>query len=132
MTSNLRPKSIGRLASDLVAASSEDQLVVPVGGGTHRAIGYPVHGDVDVGILWGPIAGFYATQQGISLTVVPLVTKPGKARLDYRITMGIRFNEPDWKHQINELIRQKQDDINTILLDYGVPLLDAKGTQIGN
>ena len=89
-------------------------------------------GAVDVGILWGPIAGYYAKQQSTPLSIVPLVSKPGETRLDYRITMGIRFNEPDWKHRINGLIEKKQDDIDAILLDYGVPLLDAKGAQISN
>lgn len=89
-------------------------------------------GAVDVGILWGPIAGYFAKQHNTPLSIVPLLGKPGETRLDYRITMGVRFNEPDWKRQINDLLQQKQDDINGILMDYGVPLLDAKGEPISN
>ena len=89
-------------------------------------------GEVDVGVLWGPIAGYYTKQHNPPITVVPLVSKPDEVKLDYRITMGIRFNEPDWKHQLNDLIEQKQAELNVILLDYGVPLLDGKGTQISN
>ncbi len=44
--------------------------------------------------------------------------------------MGLRFNEPDWKHRLNDLIKNKQAEINTILLDYGVPLLDDAGEPI--
>lgn len=86
--------------------------------------------EVDVGVLWGPIAGYYAKQNGTPISVVPLVSRPGEPRLDYRITMGVRFNEPNWKHQINNLIHEKQADINAILLGYGVPLLDGKGKLI--
>ena len=89
-------------------------------------------GAVDIGILWGPIAGYYAKRQKTPLSVVPLTSRPGETKLDYRITMGIRFNEPDWKHRINGLIEEKQDAINAILLDYGVPLLDAKGNPISH
>jgi quinoprotein dehydrogenase-associated probable ABC transporter substrate-binding protein/PQQ-dependent catabolism-associated CXXCW motif protein len=81
-------------------------------------------GEIDVGVLWGPIAGYYAKSYGSALKVVPLRSREGEPRMDYRITMGIRFNEPDWKHQLNELIKIKQPEINAILQDYGVPLLD--------
>ena len=84
-------------------------------------------GAVDVGVLWGPIAGYYAQQQEPPPKVVPLATRPGESRMDFRITMGIRFNEPDWKHRLNDLIAEKQDEIDAILLDYGVPLLDEQG-----
>jgi quinoprotein dehydrogenase-associated probable ABC transporter substrate-binding protein len=86
-------------------------------------------GKVDVGILWGPIAGYYARQQTPPLIVVPLVSE-GPMRLDFRITMGVRPNEHEWKRQIDQLILKKQKDINHILLEYGVPLLDEQGRQI--
>ena len=41
--------------------------------------------------------------------------------------MGLRPNEPEWKHRVNELIRELQPEIQAILLDYGVPLLDERG-----
>ncbi|MGF1610380.1 MAG: quinoprotein dehydrogenase-associated putative ABC transporter substrate-binding protein [Kiloniellales bacterium] len=94
-------------------------------------IHHVAEGEIDVGILWGPIAGYYVKAygngQGPRLKVVPLKSNPGEVRMDYRITMGLRFNEPDWKHQLNELIKAKQTDINAILQDFGVPLLDEQG-----
>ncbi len=86
-------------------------------------------GEVDMGVLWGPIAGYYARQHA-SMTVVPLQSQPGKVKMDYRITMGVRFNEPEWKHQLNDLITKKQNEINAILVDYRVPLLDNQGNLI--
>lgn len=86
-------------------------------------------GKIDVGVLWGPIAGYYAKKEATPLTVVPLTSEDG-VQLDYWITMAVRFNEPDWKHQINQMIREKQPEITQILLDYGVPLLDHKGQPI--
>jgi hypothetical protein len=44
--------------------------------------------------------------------------------------MGVRFQEPEWRHTINNLLRTKQNDINSILLSYGVPLLDEQGQLI--
>jgi quinoprotein dehydrogenase-associated probable ABC transporter substrate-binding protein len=87
-------------------------------------------GEVDVGIVWGPIAGYYAQKESPPLTVVPLGAREGPLRLDFRITMGVRFQEPEWRHTINNLLRTKQKDINSILLSYGVPLLDEQGQLI--
>ncbi len=87
-------------------------------------------GDIDVGLLWGPIAGYYAKQQDVPLTIVPLLTDGGPVRMDYRITMGLRFNEPEWKRQLNDIIKRRRADIDAILTDYGVPLLDEQGKLI--
>jgi quinoprotein dehydrogenase-associated probable ABC transporter substrate-binding protein len=87
-------------------------------------------GEIDAGILWGPIGGYYAKASPIPLRLVPLIHETVGPRMVYRITMGIRRNEPDWKHQLNELIAENQDEINRILSDYGVPLLDAQGNPL--
>jgi hypothetical protein len=49
---------------------------------------------------------------------------PGTAKVDYRITMGVRANESTWKRQLNEIIKKRQGDIDEVLLSYNVPLLD--------
>ena len=87
-------------------------------------------GALDVGIVWGPIAGYHAKQEDTPLTIMPLNSEAGGPHLDYRITMGVRPNEPEWKREINRLIRKHQPEINRILLDYGVPLLDEQGNPI--
>jgi len=87
-------------------------------------------GEVDVGIVWGPIAGYFAKQNSPRLVVVPLPMEGARVRLDSRITMGVRPNEPEWKRTINALIRKNQKEIDKILLDYGVPLLDEKGQPL--
>jgi quinoprotein dehydrogenase-associated probable ABC transporter substrate-binding protein/PQQ-dependent catabolism-associated CXXCW motif protein len=87
-------------------------------------------GEVDVGVLWGPIAGYWATRQSAPLEVVPLIAESPGSRLDFRITMGLRRNEPEWKRILNDFIAERQDEIQAILLDYGVPLLDRQGQLI--
>lgn len=89
-------------------------------------------GQLDVGLLWGPIAGYWATRQSVALTMVPLPSDPRAGlRMDFRISMGIRPDEPEWKRVVNELIRDLQPKITAILQDYGVPLLDEQGRLIG-
>jgi quinoprotein dehydrogenase-associated probable ABC transporter substrate-binding protein len=87
-------------------------------------------GEIDVAVLWGPIAGYYAREHGDQIKVMPLLKEPKSERMDFYITMGVRPNENDWKNQINRLIRSNRDAIVAILKDYGIPLLDARGRPI--
>ena len=87
-------------------------------------------GEIEVGVLWGPIAGYWAKQQSVPIEVVPITGEKVGARLDFRITMGLRRNEPEWKRVLNDFIAAHETEIQEILLDYGVPLLDEQGHQI--
>lgn len=87
-------------------------------------------GEIAAGILWGPIGGYYAKKSTKPLAVIPLVKEKGDPALVYRITFGIRPGELNWKHQLNQFISQEQGAIDKILLDYGVPLLDAQNRPI--
>ena len=81
-------------------------------------------GDIDAGILWGPMAGYYARQATSATAVVPLVKETAGPRLAYRIGMGVRFSDQDWKRLLNRMIADDQPAINALLLSFGVPLLD--------
>jgi ABC-type amino acid transport substrate-binding protein len=81
-------------------------------------------GDIDAGILWGPMAGYYARQASPAVAVVPLVKETTGPRLAYRIAMGVRYADQDWKRQLNRTIQDNQPAINKLLLSFGVPLLD--------
>lgn len=85
-------------------------------------------GKTDAAVIWGPIAGYFAAQQSEPLTVVPLIKEPAAARLQFNISMGIRADEPEWKHWLNDFIKRRQDDIDRILLRYHVPLIAPDGT----
>jgi quinoprotein dehydrogenase-associated probable ABC transporter substrate-binding protein len=91
-----------------------------------RAIEDVASGKTDATVIWGPIAGYFASLQPARLTVVPLVDERG-TRLDFSITMGIRGDEPEWKHWLNDFIARRQGDIDAILAQYHVPLLSSDG-----
>jgi hypothetical protein len=66
----------------------------------------------------------------VPIEVVPITGEKVGARLDFRITMGLRRNEPQWKQVLNDFIAEHKTEIQAILLDYGVPLLDEQGRPI--
>ena len=88
-------------------------------------------GTIDAGILWGPMAGFYAKNATPSLHVTPLVKETIGPKLIYRVGMGVRPADQNWKRELNRLIAENQPAINKILLDFGVPLLDENNQPIG-
>ena len=94
---------------------------------THQMVQDVIDGTIDVGFLWGPIAGYYRKHDNLPLTVVPLKDEPGTARMEYHIAMGVRANEPEWRRHINAAILKRQRDMTAILRDYGVPLLNEQG-----
>lgn len=79
-------------------------------------------GKIDAVIIWGPIAGYFLNRDPqADLTMVPL-RSGGGVIFNYAISMGVRFGEKGWKHQVEQLINQHSDQIKTILKDYHVPL----------
>jgi mxaJ protein len=88
------------------------------------------NGVIDAAVLWGPMAGYYAGKSDADLTVVPLVKEKVGSRMNYRITMGVRPSDQEWKRTLNRVIRENQEEINKILLEYKVPLIDEQDRPI--
>lgn len=87
-------------------------------------------GEIDAGILWGPIAGYYAKNANPKLSVASLTKEQGGPRLAYRIGMGVRSSDQEFKRLLNRMIQENQHEIDAILLSYGMPLLDEKDQPI--
>jgi quinoprotein dehydrogenase-associated probable ABC transporter substrate-binding protein len=87
-------------------------------------------GEIDAAVLWGPMAGYYAKQANPPFHITPLVKEKSGPQLVYRIGMGVRSADQNWKRLLNRLIQENQLAINNILLDYGVPLLDENDRPI--
>jgi quinoprotein dehydrogenase-associated probable ABC transporter substrate-binding protein len=95
-----------------------------------RMIGDIRSGEIAAGVLWGPIAGYFAAKGGEKLMVAPFMKETGGPRMTYRITFGVRHLEDDWKRRLNVLIAKRQGDFDAVLLDFRVPLLDEQSNLI--
>ena len=98
---------------------------------THEMVQDIVDGAIDVGFLWGPIAGYYRKRDTLPLTLVALKSEPGGTRMAYHIAMGVRANEPEWRRRINAAILNRQTEITAVLREYGIPLLNEQGELAG-
>jgi quinoprotein dehydrogenase-associated probable ABC transporter substrate-binding protein len=97
---------------------------------THQMMDDLDRGEIDVALLWGPIAGYYAIKAKTPTVVLPLVDGQGDDRMVYRIVMGVRHSDQNWKRALNKLISENQSEIQAILRSYGVPLLDENDKPI--
>lgn len=85
---------------------------------------------IDAAILWGPAAGWLAKQSGVPMSVVPLLQEPDRPPLTFRIALGVRLEENDWKRTLNTILRKRRTDIERVLRDYDVPLLEEEGNKL--
>jgi quinoprotein dehydrogenase-associated probable ABC transporter substrate-binding protein len=87
-------------------------------------------GEIDCGILWGPMAGYYAGLANPPYIVVPLTKETAGPQMTYRIGMAVRPADQEWKRTLNRLIMENQVAINNLLISYRIPILDDSNTPI--
>ncbi|ABG30560.1 quinoprotein dehydrogenase-associated putative ABC transporter substrate-binding protein [Roseobacter denitrificans] len=87
-------------------------------------------GEIDAAVLWGPLGGPLVKSSYPGFKVIPLISEQSPPRLFFRITMGVRLGEKVWQRNLNSLIRRNQDEINSLLVDAGVPLVTDLGTEV--
>jgi len=86
-----------------------------------------VDGQIDVALVWGPTAGYAIKQDHLPLAAVFIEPEPDAPRLDYRVAMGVRANEPEWRRRVNQAIGKHKAEITAVLADYGMPMMDEQG-----
>lgn len=87
-------------------------------------------GDIDCGILWGPMAGYYASKADPPFVVIPLIKETTGPQMTFRIGMAVRPADQELKRTLNKLIMENQQEINKLLISYNIPILDGTNTPI--
>jgi len=83
-------------------------------------------GKIDVAIVWGPAAGYFATREKIPMEVVPVPSGKTDLPFAFDISLGVRKGDDALRAQLEQILDRKQPEIEKILKDNGVPLLDRK------
>ncbi len=124
------PPSNIMVANGLMTRAKPYPLVIDtrVDSSAHDMIRDIEDGTVDAGVLWGPMAGYYAMHAEPRLSVVPL----DGPHMSFRISMAVRHQDQEFKRLLNRLIQENQADIDALLRSYGVPLLDAQNRPLAS
>ena len=93
-----------------------------------RIVDAVVNRDVDVAIVWGPLAGYFAKQSRVPLEVVAVSPQVDQPFLPFvfDIAMGVRRGDQDLKDQVEQVLDRRRGDIDRILQDYQVPRVDQE------
>lgn len=131
----------------------EDYSSVPPGQGlalrgiTGNIAGYPIYGDysganpraplidavagnrVDVAIVWGPLAGYFARNENPPLRITSLIGTSRDRLLPYSIdiAMGVREGDDALRKQLDAVIVRRGPEIRSLLQSYGVPVAERSG-----
>lgn len=76
-------------------------------------------GAIDVAVLWGPQAGYYARRGGPALTVTPIAPSPGVAGT-FDIAMGVRRDDAALRDEIAGALAVLKPQIDAVLDSYAV------------
>jgi mxaJ protein len=79
------------------------------------------NGDVDIAIVWGPLAGYFARDSQPKLRLVPTPERDGNQPMRFAISMGVRRGDDALKAKLDQFITTHQPAIDALLTRFGVP-----------
>jgi mxaJ protein len=117
-----------------------------------NVVGFPVYGDyadanpaakiveavakddVDLAIVWGPLAGYFAKQSAVPLDIVPVSPRVDLPYLPFvfDIVMGVKRGDSTFRNQLDDIIVKRKTSIDSILRAYGVPIVQTGGQAVSS
>lgn len=96
-----------------------------------RIVDAVASGDIDLAIVWGPLAGYFAKQSRVPLEVVPVSPQIDQPFLPFvfDISMGVRRDDQELKDEVEQFMERRRGEIDRILEDYRVPRIDKHVAQ---
>jgi quinoprotein dehydrogenase-associated probable ABC transporter substrate-binding protein len=82
-------------------------------------------GRIDLAIVWGPLAGYYARSAARKLRLVPVPAfdSPGLP-FRYKLSMAVRKGNDSLKRELDAFLASQKSAIDRILRSYAVPTID--------
>ena len=86
-----------------------------------------VDGRIDVAVVWGPTAGYYAVRSARPLRLHPAISPVASSALpmSFAVAMGVRPDDHALLQTLNEALQRNRAGIEAILAEYGVPVQPA-------
>jgi mxaJ protein len=82
-------------------------------------------GDVDVALVWGPLAGFFAARSPVPLRLEPVTPWLADQQwpMQFDVSVGVRKDDQKLLKAIDRVLVSRKADINRLLAAYHVPLV---------
>jgi mxaJ protein len=88
-------------------------------------------GTVDIAIVWGPAAGYFARRQKVPLALVPVPSGKGDLPFEFDISMGVKHGNDALRVRLEQVLDAKRSEIAAILNDFSVPLSASGPARVG-
>jgi mxaJ protein len=95
-----------------------------------RIIDGVTKGEVDVAIVWGPLAGYFAARQSVKLDVTPVspqVDLPFMPQV-FDVSMGVRRQDKALRDTLDAILEREKGAIGSILDSYNVPRIGPRAS----
>jgi mxaJ protein len=87
-----------------------------------RIIDALMKGEIDVALVWGPLAGYFTKKGDLPLSVVAVEPAADPhLPFTFAIAMGVRKSDKLLRDEIDAVLARKRNEIDAILDDFGIP-----------
>ncbi|HEX2779985.1 MAG TPA: substrate-binding domain-containing protein [Gemmatimonadaceae bacterium] len=91
-----------------------------------RIVDAVASGEVDVAVVWGPLAGYFASREPVPLALVPVTPQIELPYLPFvfDISMGVRREDVALRDELEGVLVRRRAAIDSLLQSFGVPRTD--------
>jgi mxaJ protein len=141
----LRDATIGVQLVGADMAASPAALALARRGIVSNVVGFPVYGAegsaqriveaieakrIDVALIWGPQAGYFARHAHPALSVALARDTAGPQAMDFAIAVGVRKDRLALRDELDAALARNAERIRAILVEFGVPLVETPAEPV--
>lgn len=97
-----------------------------------RIVDAVAEGDVDIAVVWGPLAGYFATREPVPLRVVPVSPQIDLpfVPMVFDISVGTRRDDHALRDEIDAILERRRAGVDSLLARFGVPRVDTPSPNV--
>lgn len=83
-------------------------------------------GEIDVAIVWGPFAGYFAPRERAKLRITPVTPASDGPAIPFQfdISLGVRRGNDSLRSELDAVLERRKEEIRAVLAQYGVPTVE--------
>ena len=88
-------------------------------------------GAIDVAIVWGPFAGYFAPRERTKLRITPVMPASDGPAIPFQfdISLGVRRGNDSLRTELDAVLVRRRKEIRAVLAEFGVPMIDSAAAR---